>query len=108
MAWIQISIPLTSMYFTKWALNNIGVPGQYIPVCNIETDTTYWEPHNVMHTNTLLVLSPLESPYKVSLLPSHGLGGIPMGQFPSVSSPSDSTKEFWAGQQICGVHWAVQ
>jgi hypothetical protein len=56
---VEIFLPaLTSLYLTKWALGHIGLHEEYAPWWNVETDTSSWEPQNLMHTNTFWVLSP--------------------------------------------------
>jgi hypothetical protein len=47
-----------SLSFTKWALSHNGIYKDYAPLWNVEMGTSSWEPHNVMHTNILWVLSP--------------------------------------------------
>jgi hypothetical protein len=42
----------------KWALSHIEIHEEYSPWWNVETATSLWEPNNLMHTNTFLVLSP--------------------------------------------------
>jgi hypothetical protein len=49
---------LPSLYLTKWALSHIEILEEHAPWWNVETDTSLWEPQNVMHTNTFWVLSP--------------------------------------------------
>jgi hypothetical protein len=56
---VEVFIPaFTPLSLTKWSLNRIGVYGYYAPLWNVETDTSSWEPHHLMHTNTLWVFSP--------------------------------------------------
>jgi hypothetical protein len=43
---------------TKWALSYIEIHEEYAPWWNVETDTSLWDPHKKMPTNTFWVLSP--------------------------------------------------
>jgi hypothetical protein len=49
---------LPSISLTKWYLIHIGIYEDYTPWWNVKTDTSSWEPHNLMHNNTFWVLSP--------------------------------------------------
>jgi hypothetical protein len=59
---------LPSLSLTKGALIHIGICEDYATLWNVETYTSSWEPHNLMHKNT------------------DGMGRIPMGQFTPVFS----------------------
>jgi hypothetical protein len=51
-------LALPSLSMTKWALIHIEIHEEHAPWWNVETDTSLWDPHNLMHTNTFWVLSP--------------------------------------------------
>jgi hypothetical protein len=51
-----IPASFSSLSLTKWALSHIEIHEEYPPWWNAETDTSLWEPHNLMHTNTFWVL----------------------------------------------------
>jgi hypothetical protein len=56
---VEVFLPdFPSLYLTKWALSHIEIHEEYAPWWNVETDTSLWEPNNLMHTNTCWVLSP--------------------------------------------------
>jgi hypothetical protein len=56
---VEVFLPaLSSLSLTKWALSHIEIHEEYAPWWNVETDTSLWEPHKLMHTNTFGVLSP--------------------------------------------------
>jgi hypothetical protein len=56
---VEVFLPaLPYLSLTKWALNQIDILEEHTPWWNVETDTSLWEPHNFMHTNTFWVLSP--------------------------------------------------
>jgi hypothetical protein len=56
---VEVFLPdLPSLSLTHWALRHIGIHEEYAPWWNVETDTSSWEPKNMMHTNTFWVLSP--------------------------------------------------
>jgi hypothetical protein len=56
---VEVLLPvLPSLSLTKWAISHIGIHEEYAPWWNVETDTRSWEPHDMMHRNTLWVLSP--------------------------------------------------
>jgi hypothetical protein len=105
---VEVFLPaLPSLSLTKWALSHIGIHEEYAPWWNVETDTSSWEPQNLMHINTFWVLSPgvarqgftaaimawVEPPWDSSHL---------------FISAQDSTDDLWARQQAYGVYWAVQ
>jgi hypothetical protein len=47
---VEVFLPaLSSLSLTKWALIHIGIYEDYTPWWNVETDTSSWEPHNLMH-----------------------------------------------------------
>jgi hypothetical protein len=47
-----------SLSLTKWALSHIEILEEHAPWWNVETETSLWEPNNLMHTNIFWVLSP--------------------------------------------------
>jgi hypothetical protein len=49
---------LPSLSLTKWDLSHIEIHEEHAHWWNVETDTSLWEPNNLMHTNTFWVLSP--------------------------------------------------
>jgi hypothetical protein len=56
---VEVFLPaLPSLSLTKWALIHIGIYEDYAPWWNVETDTSSWEPQNLMHSNIFWVLSP--------------------------------------------------
>jgi hypothetical protein len=56
---VEVFLPaVPSLYLTKWALSHIEILGEHAPWWNVKTDTSLWEPQNLMHTNTFWVLSP--------------------------------------------------
>jgi hypothetical protein len=56
---VEVFLPdLMSLFLIKWALSHIEILEEHAPWWNIETDTSLWEPNNLMHTNTFWVLSP--------------------------------------------------
>jgi hypothetical protein len=55
---VEVFVPaLPSLSLTKWALSHIEIHEEYAPWWNVETDTSLWEPRNLMHTNLLCVHS---------------------------------------------------
>jgi hypothetical protein len=56
---LEVFLPdLTSLYLTEWALRHIGIQKEHAAWWNVETGTSLWAPHNLMHTHTFWVLSP--------------------------------------------------
>jgi hypothetical protein len=56
---VEVFLPaLPSLYLIKWALIHIEIHEEHTPWWNVETDTSLWEPKNLMHTTTFWVLSP--------------------------------------------------
>jgi hypothetical protein len=56
---MEVFLPdFPSPSLTQWALSYIGLHEEYAPWWNVETDTSSWEPKNLMHTSTVGVLSP--------------------------------------------------
>jgi hypothetical protein len=56
---VEVFLPaLPPLSLTKWALSHIEILEKHAPSWNVETDTSLWEPQNLMPTNTFLVLSP--------------------------------------------------
>jgi hypothetical protein len=56
---VEVFLPaLPSLSLKKWALSHIDIHEEYAPWWNVETETSLWEPNNLMHTNTFWVLSP--------------------------------------------------
>jgi hypothetical protein len=56
---VEVFLPsLPSLSLTKWAISHIEIHEEYAPWWNVETDTSLWEPDNLMHTNTFLAISP--------------------------------------------------
>jgi hypothetical protein len=51
-----LALPPPSL--TQWALSHIEIHEENAPWWNVETDTSFWEPKKMMHTNTFWVLSP--------------------------------------------------
>jgi hypothetical protein len=51
---LQVFLPaLPSLSLTKSSLSHIWIYEDYAPLWNVETDTSSWEPHNLMHNNNL-------------------------------------------------------
>jgi hypothetical protein len=56
---VEVFLPdLPYVPLNKWALGHIGIFEEYAPFWNVETDTSYWEPQNLMHNDTFWVLLP--------------------------------------------------
>jgi hypothetical protein len=59
---VEVFLPaLPSFSLTKWVLSHIVICQDYqdyAPLWNVETDTSSWEPHHLIHKNTFWVLSP--------------------------------------------------
>jgi hypothetical protein len=56
---VEVLLPaFPYLSLTKWALIHIGIYEGYTPWWNMETDTSSWEPQNLMHSSTFWVLSP--------------------------------------------------
>jgi hypothetical protein len=56
---VEVFLPdLPYLSLTKWGLCHIEIHEEYAPWWNVETDTSSWEPNNLMHTITFRVLSP--------------------------------------------------
>jgi hypothetical protein len=56
---VEVFLPdFPSLSLKKWALSHIEIHEEHAPWWNVETDTSLWEPYNLMHTNTFWVLSP--------------------------------------------------
>jgi hypothetical protein len=54
---VEVFLPdFPSLSLTKWALSHIDIHEEHAPWWNVETDTSLWEPNNLMHTKTLWVL----------------------------------------------------
>jgi hypothetical protein len=54
---VEVFLPdLPSLSLTKWALIHIRIYEDYAPWWNVDTNTSSWEPHNLMHNNTFWVL----------------------------------------------------
>jgi hypothetical protein len=49
---------LPSISMTKWARSHIEILEEHAPWWNVETGTSLWAPQNLMHNNTVWVLSP--------------------------------------------------
>jgi hypothetical protein len=57
---VEVFLPaLPYLSLNKWSLIHIGTYDDNSPWCNVETDTSYWEPRNLMHNNTFWVVSPV-------------------------------------------------
>jgi hypothetical protein len=99
---LEVFLPaLPSLSLTKWALIHIGIYEDYETWWNVETDTISWEPQNLMHNNTLWVLSP-------GVAIQGFTAAIMAWVFTPFFSTQDSTEDFWVCQQTCEIHWAVQ
>jgi hypothetical protein len=56
---VEVFLPaFSSLSLTKFALGHIGIYENYSPLWSVDTDTSSWEPHNLMHKNTFWVISP--------------------------------------------------